>query len=179
MPTRSEILDHAIAVVQAGEPLTIDAVARASGLTKPGVVHHFKTKEALTEALMDRIAERWETSMAARTPDGSDPVQRLRAYVEYALTDSFDQSDLVMFADVRLREQLRERWVERMDPWFGMSIKGPVQYRARLRAARILADGAWFNKALGVSTSRADEQNAIRAIALNLLGDSGIKGEAE
>ena len=46
MATKPEILDDAIEVLRRGEPFTIDAVAREAGLTKPGVVHHFETKEA-------------------------------------------------------------------------------------------------------------------------------------
>lgn len=172
MNAKTKILDDAIGVLQAGGPLTIDSVARAAGLTKPGVVHHFRTKEVLTESVVDRIADRWEAGMAARTPAGSSPVQRLRACVEYALSSSFDQSDLALMADVKLRDQLCRRWVERLDPWFGMGIDGPVRRRARLRAARAIADGAWFNRSLGIPITRPDEDDEVLAIALELLDEN-------
>ena len=41
------ILDAAFDVLRRGDTLTIAAVARDAGLTKPGVVHHFATKEVL------------------------------------------------------------------------------------------------------------------------------------
>ena len=174
MPSKPEILDAAIASLRNGEALTIDALARATGLTKPGVVHHFPTKDVLASAVVDRIADRWEADMLARTPDGSDPLQRLRAYVDFALTGQFDTSDLALLADPRLRDSLLQQWVDRLDPWFGIDIEGPLERRAQLRAARTLADGAWFNKALGLSTMTFDEEAVVHEIAKKLLnnGDS-------
>ncbi|MEI5604275.1 helix-turn-helix domain-containing protein, partial [Streptomyces brasiliscabiei] len=60
MPTKIELLDHAVEVLRRGDALTLDAVAREAGLTKPGVVHHFGTKEVLTVAVVNRIIDRWE-----------------------------------------------------------------------------------------------------------------------
>jgi len=39
------------------------------------------------------------------------------------------------------------------------------------RAARLLADGAWFNTALGIPTVRDDERSVLRAIALQLVNE--------
>ena len=68
MSSKLEILDHAVAVLRRGEPLTLDAVAREAGLTKPGVVHHFPTKEKLVVGVMDRITDRWEADFTAQAP---------------------------------------------------------------------------------------------------------------
>ncbi|PCE43414.1 TetR family transcriptional regulator, partial [Acinetobacter baumannii] len=54
MANKNEILELAIAVLRRGEPLTLDAVAKEVGLTKAGLVHHFRTKEVLAEAVGDR-----------------------------------------------------------------------------------------------------------------------------
>lgn len=170
--TKREILDAAIAVLSRGEPLTIDAVARECGLTKPGVVHHFATEEVLTTAVVDRIIERWEGEMRARTPDdGGDPIGRLRAYVDFALTGEFDQSDLALLADVRLRDELSRRWIERLDPWFGTGVDGDLERRARLRAARLLADGTWFNAPLDMPTMSDEERSAVHRLVLRMLAE--------
>ncbi len=135
--TKREILDAAIAVLSRGEPLTIDAVARECGLTKPGVVHHFATKEVLTTAVVDRIIERWEGEMRARTPDdGGDPIGRLRAYVDFALTGEFDQSDLALPS--------RRATARRAEPPMDRA-SGPVvrdRRRRRLGASSQVAGGS-------------------------------------
>lgn len=169
MPTKPELLDSAITVLQRGENLTIDAVAREAGLSKPGIVHHFPTKEALTVAVVDRIIDRWESGLRARATDDASSIDKLRAYVDYALTETFDPSDLALLADVNLRDRLCTLWAQRLDPWFGNHIEADPASRASLRAARLLADGAWFNAALGIPTVRDDERTVLRVIAIQLV----------
>ena len=169
VPTKPELLDSAISVLQRGENLTIDAVAREAGLSKPGIVHHFPTKEALTVAVVDRIIDRWESGLRARAADDASSIDKLRAYVDYALTETFDPSDLALLADVNLRDRLCTLWAQRLDPWFGNHIDADPASRASLRAARLLADGAWFNAALGIPTVRDDERKVLRVIAIQLV----------
>lgn len=171
MATKPEILDDAIEVLRRGEPFTIDAVAREAGLTKPD----FATKEALVLAVVDRIVERWLTVLRERAGEDSSPTERLRAYVEYAVTGEFDQSDLALLVDVRLRDMLAAQWTRRMNPWFGTEITGTPRQRGALRAARLLADGAWFNKGLGIPTVRGDEEDAVYSVAMRLLEEGGAK----
>ena len=175
MATKPEILDDAIEVLRRGEPFAIDAVAREAGLTKPGVVHHFETKEALVLAVVDRIADRWLTVLRKQAGEDSSPAERLRAYVEHAVTGEFDQSDLALLVDVRLREMLAAQWTQRMDPWFGTEITGTPRQRGALRAARLLADGAWFNKGLGIQAVRGDGEDAVYSAAMRLLDEGGAK----
>lgn len=171
MPTKIELLDHAVEVLRRGDALTLDAVAREAGLTKPGVVHHFGTKEVLTVAVVNRIIDRWEADLHTRTSADAEPIDKLRAYVDYALNGDFDSSDLALLADVNLRERLSALWAERLTPWLGSDIDTDPASRASLRAARLLADGAWFNAALGIPTVRDDERSVLRAIALQLVNE--------
>jgi AcrR family transcriptional regulator len=171
MPTKIEILDSAIHVLRSGESFAQDAVARKAGLTKPGLIHHFPTKEVLTLAVVDRIVDRWLEALQQYADGRTDSAGRLRAYVEYALSGTFDLSDLALLADVRLREKLCQLWTERMDPWFGIDGEGSLEHRAALRAVRLLADGAWFNESLGIPTMSKEERTAVRSLALQLLDE--------
>lgn len=171
MPTKIGLLDHAVEVLRRGDALTLDAVAREAGLTKPGVVHHFGTKEVLTVAVVNRIIDRWEADLHTRASADAEPIDKLRAYVDYALNGDFDSSDLALLADVNLRERLSALWAERLTPWLGSNIDTDPASRASLRAARLLADGAWFNAALGIPTVRDDERSVLRAIALQLVNE--------
>ena len=165
MTTKPEILDAARVVLRRGDALTLDAVAREAGLTKPGLVHHFSSKEALSIAVAENVLESWETELRRRAGEDSDPRTRLKTYVEYTLTTDLDASDLALMADVRLRETLMETWLDRLEPWFG----GDIAQHPQARAARLIADGAWFNQSLGIITLAPAEQDAILAIAVNLI----------
>ena len=79
MSSASEVLDHAVAVLGRGEALTFDAVAREAGLTKPGVVHHFATKEILASSVVGRVIDRWEAGLTAHARDADGAVEVSRA----------------------------------------------------------------------------------------------------
>ena len=163
MATKHEILDSALDVLRVGEPLTIDAVARAAGLTKPGVVHHFSTKEVLTLAVLEHLLQKWELELRARAGEDSNAPERLRAYVEYTLLGDMDPADLALLADPRLRDKLSARWSERMTDWFGDS------HSPHLAAARLIADGAWIDRCLGLLDLDETERSAVVDIALSLI----------
>lgn len=175
MPTRSEVLDAALAVLARHEPLTLDAVARETGLTKPGVVHHVGTKQKLLVAVVDRIVDLWEVDLHERLErkdaDVGDPAARLRAYVVHGLRGEFAHSDLALIADAQLRDMLCQQWSRRLDPWFGFDVEGSPRRRAALRAARLLADGAWFNTSLGIPAVRDDEHEELLALAMELIDE--------
>lgn len=175
MPTRSEVLDAALAVLAQHQPLTLDAVARETGLTKPGVVHHVGTKQKLLVAVVDRIVDLWEADLHERLEqedaDLDDPAARLRAYVAHGLRGEFAHSDLALIADAQLRDMLCQQWSRRLEPWFGFELEGSPQRRAALRAARLLADGAWFNASLDIPAVRDDEHDELFALAIGLVDE--------
>ena len=80
---RERILDAADAVVHAdgAAHLTLDAVAERAQVSKGGVLYHFKTKEALLRAMIDRhlhgVAERRAAAQAALPPG---PGRELKAW---------------------------------------------------------------------------------------------------
>jgi AcrR family transcriptional regulator len=54
--SRNVALDAALAIIARDGPgkLTLDAIARESGLSKGGVMHQFRTKEGVLKALLER-----------------------------------------------------------------------------------------------------------------------------
>lgn len=60
---RDALLDAAEAIVTAYgvSELTLDGVAAKAGVTKGGLIYHFKTKEILLAALVERMLEQIET----------------------------------------------------------------------------------------------------------------------
>lgn len=163
MTTKPEILDSALEVLRSGGALTIDAVARAVGITKPGVVHHFPTRETLTVAVTEHLLDGWEAEIAARAGDRAEPVDRLRAYVEHTLLGEMDAADVALVADLRLREKLAALWSARMASWFG-ELDAPA-----LVAARLVADGAWIDRSLGLLDLDDARRAAVAHVALELI----------
>ncbi|HEY8588512.1 MAG TPA: TetR family transcriptional regulator [Naasia sp.] len=156
-----------------GEVVSLDSVARRVGLTKAGVVHHFPTKRALMIAVVDRVVDRWLGEFRTRAGDTGDAGERVRVYLEDAFTGPIDASDLALLADVKLRDALCERWVSRLDDeWFRLGEVTDPGERARLQAVRLLADGAWFDRGLGLIRVSGDEWERIADVARELLAGS-------
>lgn len=82
--TRNVILDAAETVVatMGVATLTFEEVARVANVSKGGVLYHFPTKEALTEAMIERFISRFDTAVEEAAASDNAPVGRnIRAYV--------------------------------------------------------------------------------------------------
>lgn len=168
--SRVSILDAAAALVRDGGTVSLESAARAAGLTKPGLMYHFPTKEALMIGLVDHLVDSYERDLAARLPqETATPEERIAAYVAWAFTADIDTADLVMFTDPRLRDHLTARWAERMQVWVGVPDDLPAERRARLLAARLIADGSWFADASGVLPLDDRDREQVWAVARELI----------
>ena len=171
---RDRALDLGLELLRRGEPLSLDSVARAAGLTKPGLMYHFPTKEALMAALVDRVVDRCEGELEALLPSDSPTAdQRLAAYLRWSFTHPHDGSDLVMLSDPRLRDRMIVRWTERMHPWVEIPRGLTARDRARLHMVRLAADGCWFADASGYLPVPDAERRDLLSVALGLLEQRG------
>lgn len=80
---REKLLDAAEEIVrsQGAAALTIDALARACGITKGGVQYAFGTKDDIIDAMFARWNRDYDARFAAIAGEESDPLQRIRAHV--------------------------------------------------------------------------------------------------
>ncbi|WP_340610099.1 TetR/AcrR family transcriptional regulator [Xenorhabdus bharatensis] len=81
---RNILLDAAeqIVTTQGAAALTIDAVAKAVGITKGGVQYSFNTKDALIEAMFERWGLSYEEQFHKIAGEAPDPLTAIRAHIE-------------------------------------------------------------------------------------------------
>ena len=91
---RDAMLDAAEAHLGADGTLSLDSAARAAGVTKPGLMYHFATKEQLLTAILDRLAARYEQEMAEavstlveRAPAGRPPAGAVLGSIDRSPSD--------------------------------------------------------------------------------------------
>src|SRR5256885_13231786 len=73
-PPRSTLFPHTTLF----RSTSMQEIAEACGLTKAGLYHHIKTKEALLLAIMHYGMDVFEDQVLAKCADIADPVARLR-----------------------------------------------------------------------------------------------------
>lgn len=187
--TRTRILQAAKALAETndsvqGVTVSLESVAQQAGLTKPGLMYHFPSKEALMLGLVDHAAEHWAqrlTDQSGRGVHELSAFDRHRAYVTVATTADVSRADYWIFSDALYHPKLAQSWNDHLGPWFDIAgLEAPAA--SLLTAARFCADGAWMSEATG--TFRAEDLTAVRAHALSLVdaaeaGAPGYAGQAE
>lgn len=156
--------------------LSLDSAARAAGVSKPGLMYHFSSKEALVGALVDHLVDGYErelrTLLGATGPEEVSPRERIGAYARWALATDHDTADLVMLSDPKLWKPMSDRWSERLAPWLEIPDDTSAPERARLHAVRLLADGCWFADASGFLPVPREDRRELLTTALALLDGS-------
>jgi AcrR family transcriptional regulator len=155
--TRDRILDAAesIVIVHGVARLTLDAAAAEAQLSKGGVLYHFRTRDALVSAMVERLVAVFDADLDVEADAdaiaGDDPTGRyIRAYVRATVRTPKTEAEVrrdragaavlaAMAAEPQLLEPLREsflRWQQRL------AADGVDPVRATV--ARLAADGLWL-----------------------------------
>lgn len=116
--TRTAILDAADAIVadQGVASLTFDEISKVAGISRGGVLYHFSSKEALTEAMVQRFIERFDVAVADAAGRDPEPVGRhTRAYLLATLGEPPLTGDLFDKANGAITAALAN-YPERLEP---------------------------------------------------------------
>jgi AcrR family transcriptional regulator len=159
--TRTRLLDAASAVIRRDGPqaLTLDAVAAQAGVSKGGLLYHFRSKRELLDSLVARWMDEFERDIeaapgnfAARYVRGSEGAKAEEAGMLAALV-----------ADPQVLAAVRERhvaWQDRVTTEGGDPVDATV--------ARLAADGLWLADLLGMAPPQGDLRERVLARLLEL-----------
>lgn len=77
---RVQLAEAAMALIASNglRRLSLAAVARRVGLVPSGIYRHFKNKDALIDAVLDRVEERLVANVEAARAESDDPLARLK-----------------------------------------------------------------------------------------------------
>jgi len=175
--SRDGMLDAAEAVVvEAGATrLTLDAVAKKAGASKGGVLYHFPSKDALLEALIERLVTRNQHALQIAVdalPKGKS--RTLKGYVVNSLGDPLhtDRVSGALLAAIAGEPKLLDRVRGFFSARFPLLARGVPFERAAV--VHIATEGLWFMELMQVSPfSKA--QRARVAKALLQLAEGGAE----
>lgn len=178
---RELLLDSAESVVVEGGPssLTLDAVAEKAGVSKGGLLYHFRTKDALVEGMIARLIERSEVRRAEALDEiPASPARALRAEIIARLVRpaSDRRVSAALLAAVANEPKLIKTIRDFHRAHFAAHEKdgGPFERKALVLLA---ADGLYLMELLQASPFDADQRKALVDELLQ-LADEFTAGES-
>jgi AcrR family transcriptional regulator len=164
-----------IVVEEGAAHMTLDAVAARAGVSKGGLLHHFRTKEALLEAMVERLIEgREESRKKALDELPESPARELKAYIISGLlrdrkTDCAGAPILAVLAhNPKLAEPLRKIIKKR----YNELVSGVVKFERAIIPA-LAADGLLFQEIVSLSPFTENQRSKVIEELLK-LADEGI-----
>lgn len=161
---RERLLAAAAAIVRrdGSDALTLDAVARESGVSKGGLLYHFGSKEALVQGLVEALLSSFEAQLGAAGEDA--PGAFTRAYLGATAQPRKEESDVTagLLAAVALAPHLLEPLRERYRAWARRFEEDGIDPIDAL-VVRLASDGLWMAELLGFEPPAAARRKQVVA----------------
>jgi AcrR family transcriptional regulator len=173
--TRERLLETACQIVreEGVGRLTLDAVARASGVSKGGLLYHFPSKKDLIAGMVHYLTERFNDGLerelrkeSGAHPAGSSANGRfVRSYIRSTFADAEQMGEIsaallaAVVTDPQLLNPLRERqreWQRRIDD-DGLD-------PALATVLRLAADGLWFADLFDLAPPKGEQRARVLAL---------------
>lgn len=168
--TRAEIIDKALEVAaQLGASgFTLDAVAARTTVSKGAVLHHFPTKIALLEGMIDHLGQLHTDGILAEAARDPEPYGRnARAYLRATVTEPVTPQDVsigrVVMAACAIEPALALRWKGWIDRVKADDPSDPVGADDALML-RLIADGLWISDMFGIHQVSAEQRQALLSL---------------
>ncbi|MET4682851.1 TetR/AcrR family transcriptional regulator [Brevundimonas faecalis] len=179
--TRAEIIDMAIEVAadQGAMGLTLDAVVARLPFSKGALLHHFPTKQALLEGVVDQLANEMTAAILAEAARDPNPYGRnARAYLRATVNEPVTERDVsigrAILATCAVEPALIGRWRAAMRT---LAEDDPTDMAGKDDALmlRLIADGLWMSDLFGTHEVSPEQRRAL----LSLLTPGSILTEAQ
>jgi AcrR family transcriptional regulator len=173
---RAKLLDAFVTLVleQGERAATLDAVAAAAGVSKGGLLYHFKTKDVLVDALATYVEDLAAADAATMRTAPEGPA----AY--YVRTSRYEDTplDRAIVATMRLSQGENERAraaIERIHGGWRDALVEEVADAAVAHAVMLIGDGLYYHAALtgGTDAMSPKEMDALLEVVRRLIGTSG------
>ncbi len=135
--------------------LTLEKAAERAGVSKGGVLYHFRTRNDLVAAMVERLAERFESGLVACHEAWPDK-PFAHAYVEECLAEVTDADEAheervgaALLAAIAAEPALLGPLREAFDGW-QRQIEGDAADPVGATVARLAADGLWLCELFGI-----------------------------
>lgn len=179
LQTRATVLKAAAQVItQLGiSAFTIEAVAQEAGLTKGGVMHHFRSKEELINGLIDQVIESFNTRLEEelQAEPADQPGRWLRAYIRTIFSVQDEEKSLLPALAAAVAND--HHTLDRIRRNYASSQLAAVQDASNPIQAtiiRLAVDGIVFARALNLDVLEEEMRGKIYHELLRLASPTSI-----
>ncbi|WP_088316591.1 TetR/AcrR family transcriptional regulator [Kineosporia sp. R_H_3] len=177
LSTRERILEAAedVVLTDGVSCLTLEKAAARAGMSKGGVLYHFRTKDALVEAMVERLTGRFDEGIRAHRELRPEPGEFARAYVEECLAEPVTDDDLrtervgsALIAAIASQPELLGTLREAFAGW-QHEIETDSVDPVAATIARFAADGLWLCELFGIDALSPQMRSAVRTGLLEMV----------
>lgn len=151
---RERVLDafEAIVIEDGERAATLDATAKAAGVSKGGLLYHFGSKDELAGAMIARLERLVEEDVAQIRSAPEGPVEYyLRTSV--MMDDALDRAIIAVSRMAQSGNDEATAALHRMREESAEAIRPHVRDQAALDLVMLLSDGLFFNNTLDTDSS--------------------------
>ncbi|MBD9373296.1 TetR/AcrR family transcriptional regulator [Rhizobium sp. ARZ01] len=143
--------------------ITLDAVAVAAGVSKGGLLHHFPSKAALLDGLLDDLMDRLDAAIHQAVIDDPEPRGRYtRAYLKVCFVTGgmaeegrWKAMTIALLGEPQLRARWR-RWVEERSELYA-----GTDSSVECELVRFAVDGLWLASVLESQSIGPEREQAL------------------
>lgn len=155
--------------------VTIDSVAKAAGVTKGGLFHHFQSKQALIDGVMAEAIALFDEDVDRRMTVDPEPYGCFtRAYVDCMFAD-LEREDARLWAAIcaslMADASLRKTWTD----WFTGRLARHAETDGAIEhtIVRLAADGVWHASLYGMEAECGADRDALRGRLIEMTRRPG------
>lgn len=170
--TRAEIMEKALEVAAETGAMgfTLDAVAARTTVSKGALLHHFPSKGALLEGMIDHLGKIYTDAVLEEAARDPEPYGRnARAYLRITVNEASTPQDVrigrVVMAACAIEPALSERWSKWIQRVTADDPADPVGADDAL-LLRLLADGLWISDIFGVHRVSPEQRRAMLSLLM-------------
>ena len=168
--TRAEIIEKALEVAAelGASGFTLDAVAARTSVSKGALLHHFPSKIALLEGMVDHLGRMHTDTILAEAARDPEPYGRnARAYLRATVNEPVTPQDVsigrVIMAACAIDPALAQRWNSWIDKVKVDDPSDPVGADDALML-RLIADGLWMSDLFGTHAVSPEQRQALLSL---------------
>jgi len=158
------------------DALTFDALAEHVGLTRGGVIYHFRTKTDLLEGIAAAFQERWRAAALealGKPLEEASRAERIEALARSVLDGEILPGEVsFILSTTSQAETIKNAWDMLRDEWIGEV----DELSAMQRVALLAVDGWWANRAFDTDRQGPDEPAIADLIVSLARGEAGDGG---